>query len=114
SLTLNQDGNENGSDNPAPRGSVVSLFGSGFGPLTQPSPDGTVFGTSAPTLQSPLSVTIGGVNATVHTASGAPGLVSGVVKIDVEIPAQIESGDQAVVITVGGQSSSANVTVSVN
>jgi hypothetical protein len=37
---LNQDGTVNGADNPAARGSTVTFFGSGYGPLALPCPTG--------------------------------------------------------------------------
>jgi uncharacterized protein (TIGR03437 family) len=106
---LNQDGTDNSSTQPAARGTVVSLFGSGFGPWSEPEPDGTIFGTTPPMLQSAVSAAIGGVPAAVHYAGGATGLVAGVVQINVEIPAQIQPGDRSVVIVVGGRSSAANM-----
>ncbi len=115
SAALNQDGIVNTSAQPADRGTIVSLFGSGFGEWSQPAPDGTIFGSTPPALKSDVSVTIGGVAAKVLYAGGAPGLVSGVVQIDAEIPAEITPGEKVtVVVTVGGQSSPANVTVSVD
>ena len=115
SAALNQDGKVNTSAQPADRGTIVSLFGSGFGEWSQPAPDGTIFGSTPPALKSDVSVTIGGVAAKVLYAGGAPGLVSGVVQIDAEIPAEITPGEKVtVVVTVGGQSSPANVTVSVD
>lgn len=112
---LNQDGTVNSSTQPAARGSIVTLFGSGFGPWSQPVPDGTVMGANPPTLKSPVSVKIGGVLATVHYAGGAPGVVSAVAQINVEIPADTQPGDKVTIsIDIGGQSSPDNVTVSVN
>lgn len=48
---LNQDNTVNSADNPAPRGSVVQIFGTGQGPVSNPPADG------APAASSPLSVT---------------------------------------------------------
>jgi uncharacterized protein (TIGR03437 family) len=114
SAALNQDGTVNGHTNPARPGSVVVLFGSGFGEWKQALPDGAIVGSSLPTPTLPVSVTIGGAAAKVLYAGGAPGLVSGVVQINVQIPAGTPAGNSiAVVVTVGGKSSTADATVAV-
>jgi uncharacterized protein (TIGR03437 family) len=114
SAALNQDGRVNGHTNPARPGSVVVLFGSGFGEWKQSLPDGAIVGSSLPTPTLPVSVTIGGAAAKVLYAGGAPGLVSGVVQINVQVPAGTAAGNSiAVVVTVGGKSSRADVTVAV-
>jgi uncharacterized protein (TIGR03437 family) len=93
---------------------VVVLFGSGFGEWKQSLPDGAIVGSSLPTPTLPVSVTIGGAAAKVLYAGGAPGLVSGVVQINVQVPAGTAAGNSiAVVVTVGGKSSRADVTVAV-
>ncbi len=114
-MALNHDGTLNTSAQPADRGTVVSLFGSGFGDWSEPVPDGTIFGSTPPALKSTVSVTIGGVAAKVLYTGGASGMVSGIVQIDAEIPAEVTPGDQVtVVVGMGGQSSPAKVTVSVD
>ena len=108
---LNQNGTVNSASNPAPRGSVIVLFGTGFGATG--SPDGSIT-TSASPLATPVTVTIGGAAAKVLYAGGAPGLVSGVVQINAEIPATIPAGDKVtIVVSVGNSSSPADVTVAV-
>jgi uncharacterized protein (TIGR03437 family) len=54
------------------------------------------------------------MSAKVLYAGGAPGLVSGVAQINVQVPAGTAAGGSiAVVVTVGGKSSTADVTVAV-
>jgi uncharacterized protein (TIGR03437 family) len=111
---LNSDGTLNGKTNPAARGTFVTLFGSGFGEWNQLVPDGAVIGSTPPTPKTPVSVTIGGSDAKVLYAGGAPGLVNGVVAVVAVIPDGVEAGDAvSVVVTVGDQSSPADVTVAV-
>ena len=62
---LNQDGSVNSPTNPAARGSVISLFGTGIGPIPNPPPDGQV-----PTGLAPAS----GL-PTVAMANPGPGIV---------------------------------------
>ena len=58
---------------------------------------------------------IGGVTATVRYAGGAPGVVSGVAQINVEIPADTQPGDKVTItVDIGGQSSPTTVTISVS
>ncbi|MBX9603593.1 MAG: SBBP repeat-containing protein [Bryobacteraceae bacterium] len=74
---LNQDGTVNGSQNPASRGSIITLFGTGGGLLTADS---------LPRVALPVAVRIGGVEAEVLYAGVAPGLVPGVIQINVVVP----------------------------
>lgn len=112
---LNSDGSLNGPSNPDARGKFITLFGSGFGEWNQLVPDGAIIGSSLPTVQTPVSVTIGGVDAKVLYAGGAPSLVNGVVVVNAVIPLEITPGDAiSVVVTVGDKSSPANVTIAVD
>jgi len=111
---LNADGSLNGASNPAIRGKFITLFGSGFGEWNELVPDGAVIDSSLTTVKTPVSVTIGGTDARVLYAVGAPGLVNGVVVVNAEIPLGVAPGDVlAVVVTVGDKSSPANVTVAI-
>jgi uncharacterized protein (TIGR03437 family) len=111
---LNADGSLNGPSNPAERGKFITLFGSGFGEWNQLVPDGAIIGSSLPTVQTPVSVTIGGTDAKVLYAGGAPGLVNGVVVVNAAISMDITPGEAvSVVVTVGDNSSPANVTVAI-
>jgi uncharacterized protein (TIGR03437 family) len=66
-----------------------------------------------PRLDLPVTVTIGGVEARVLYAGGAPGLVVGVWQLNVEVPLNIGAGVVAVSVQVGGETSPAGVTVAV-
>jgi uncharacterized protein (TIGR03437 family) len=61
----------------------------------------------------PLRVTIGGVQAPVTFFGEAPGVVSGVMQINAQIPAGLPSGDLPLLVSLGGVSSRTGVTVSV-
>jgi uncharacterized protein (TIGR03437 family) len=74
---LNQDGTVNGSQYPAIRGSIITLFGTGGGLLTADS---------LPRIALPVAVRIGEVEAEVLYAGVAPGLVPGVIQINVVVP----------------------------
>lgn len=111
---LNQDGSRNAPGNPAERGSVIVLYATGEGQVTPALPDGTPVPPSALTRPvQQVNVTIGGVAADVQYAGGAAGLVTGLMQLNVRVPEGAPQGEVPIVVTVGGQSSPAGVTVSV-
>jgi uncharacterized protein (TIGR03437 family) len=84
---LNADGSLNSYDKPATRGSVIAMFATGFGQTNPLGEDGKVTGGQA--LQAPvLSVTvlIDGQPAEIVYAGAAPGMLQGVVQVNVRIP----------------------------
>ncbi len=85
---LNQDSSLNTASNPAPQGSVVVLFGSGFGDFrTGP----------------PLSVRVGGLPTEILFSGQAPGLITGLWQINVRLPQSLTSGRQPIEIEAAGQ-----------
>jgi uncharacterized protein (TIGR03437 family) len=121
---INQNGTLNSSSNPATLGSYVSLYITGSG---QTSPGG-VDGQPAPASLSsipvpvlPVSVTVGGQPAVVSYAGGAPGLVSGLTQVNIQIPTSLASAQVTlngvffvpVVVQVGTASSPATATLAV-
>ena len=62
----------------------------------------------------PVTATIGGVQATVAYAGSAAGLVSGVMQVNLVIPATAPTGSNVPsVVSVGGTPSQAGVTVAI-
>jgi uncharacterized protein (TIGR03437 family) len=112
---LNQDGSVNSPTNPAARGSVISIYATGEG---QTSPEGvtgsvTPSNTKAPML--PVTVTIGGIGATVQYAGSAPGEVAGLLQVNAVVPPGVSRGVAVpVTVSVGGIASQAGVTIAVN
>ncbi len=103
---VNQDGTINTPENPAAAGSVVSLFGTGEGQTEPAGVDGLVTPETIETLprpRLPVRVTIGNVEAEVTYAGAAPGFVSGVLQINVRIPAGTAPGLAPVQVTVGSR-----------
>ena len=92
----NEDGTVNSVSNPAPRGSIVTLYGTGQG----------VSGL-------PVSVSMGGLPADVLYAGPDPAY-AGVLQIDARVPAgYIIPGNLSVAVTIGQASSQAGVTIAV-
>ncbi len=113
-IILNQDGSINTSTNPAPRGSTISLFGTGEGAVTPQLFDGWLaIATPFSIPINAVSVTIGGQSATVLRASDAPSFPSGVFEIKATVPVNINPGTATVLVTVGGKSTTQRVTVAV-
>ena len=111
---LNQDASINSATNPALRGSVISLFGTGSGAATPQIATGALMLTTPyPAPQNNVTVTIGGQPAQILYAGAAPTLPNGVFQINVRVPANIAAGDAAAIVTVGGISTFQVVTVPV-
>jgi uncharacterized protein (TIGR03437 family) len=112
---LNADLSSNSASNPAPLGSVVSIFATGLGVTSPASVDGVL--TSAvnlPLVAQPVTVKIGGQNAVVSYQGAAPGLVAGISQINVQIPPNATPGPAVpITIAVGGTQSQGSVTVAV-
>lgn len=110
---LNQDNSYNSAKNPAAAGSVVTLFATGEGQTSPAGTDGLIANSTYPAPVAPVTVTIGGVAAEVLYAGAAPQETAGVLQVNVRIPAGVAHGANAVVLTVGGISGRAGVTVAV-
>jgi len=111
---LNEDGSVNSPANPARPGSIVILFGTGEG-LPNPLPeDGTV--TGALPLPRPVltpRATVGGQTAEVLYAGSAPGLVAGVLQMNLRLPSGLEPRAHSVRIYFGAYESGPAVSVAV-
>ncbi len=118
---INQNASYNGASGsfqPAPRGSVIALYGTGGGQTNPPSVTGSV--TPIPTDPSQLltipnvTATVGGVPATVNFAGAAPGEITGVMQINVVIPPNVTPGNAVpVTIAIGGTSTPIGTTIAV-
>jgi uncharacterized protein (TIGR03437 family) len=115
---LNEDATINSAANPARRGSIVVLYATGEGQTSPPGIDGKVASNVLPRPLLPVSVQLGGVPAEVLYAGAAPGLVAGVLQINVRVPLNgyftINPDNTVwVAFTVGNASSQPGVTIAV-
>jgi uncharacterized protein (TIGR03437 family) len=111
----NADFSPNGPLSPAAKGSTVIFFLTGEGPLTPAGVTGKINpinGTAAAAVL-PVAVLIGNQPANWTYAGGIPGVVEGIMQLNVVIPNNVPSGTQPVLVTMGGNATQANVTVSV-
>jgi len=101
---INQDGTVNGANNPAARGSNISIYATGEGQTTPGGIDGFV--ATAATLAKPIgavSVSIGQVNAGVLYAGTAS--YDGFFQVNAVVPQSLTPGSAPITLTVGGAAS---------
>jgi len=109
-----RDGTVNSALNPAARGDWISIFATGAGVTTPASVDGWVSSAPLPVPAAQVSVTIGGVPCQINFEGAAPGLVSGALQINAQVPTGISPGSALPIqIAVGSAVSSPAVTVAV-
>jgi trimeric autotransporter adhesin len=109
-LAVNQDGSRNGTVHPTAAGEVLTLYVTGEGQTTPTGVDGLVATSPAPVPIAPVTVTIGGAPAEVQYAGGAPGLIAGVMQVNVVVPDRV-FGVQPVVVSIARVPSQNEVTV---
>ncbi len=110
---LNEDGTLNSASNPAPRGSVITLFATGEGETEPAGEDGRPAAAPWPRPKLPVTLTIGVHPAEILFAGSAPGLV-GVLQINARIPGGfLPSGVLPVELRVGSARSQPGVTIAV-
>jgi uncharacterized protein (TIGR03437 family) len=107
------DGTLNSRRNPAPRGSVISVFGTGLGVTLPIVAAGTVT-PSGPLSHTyhPVTASIGGVPCQVTFAGLAPGQV-GQYQINILVDPAVSSGSREIVIANSGSSSQDSVFVEI-
>lgn len=117
----NSTGAYNGPDNPVAAGSVITFYLTGEGQTNPAGVTGkvTTVDTSSrgPLTPQPVAgapmVTIGGKPATVLFYGAAPGMVAGVMQLNVQIPAGLPSGNLPLLVSLGSASSQTGVTVAI-
>jgi uncharacterized protein (TIGR03437 family) len=86
-LVMNQDGSLNSPGNAAKPGSVIVLYATGLGALSPAPRDGELLRPeSLPKPVLPVSAEVGGLPAQVLYAGSAPGMVAGVIQINLQLP----------------------------
>jgi uncharacterized protein (TIGR03437 family) len=117
---INQDGTINSASNPAPIGSVISLYATGGGQTLPAGVDGQVSTSPLAAQSLPVWAYIGLQpilsTAQLQYAGPAPGEIAGVMQINVPLPLGLQAGSAVpVAIFVGSplSSSQSNVTIAV-
>jgi uncharacterized protein (TIGR03437 family) len=104
----------NSAQNPETRGNFVVVYVTGEGQTVPPGVDGAITeSTITPVL--PVSVSFGGVPATsISFAGETPGIVSGVMQINVYIPQNAPTGSSVpVTVTIGTVATQSGLTVAI-
>lgn len=104
---VNADGSINDAAHPVQLGGYVSLYATGEGQTMPAGVDGKLapLAPPFPQPQASVSVTVGGLPATVLYAGGAPGEVAGLMQVVVQIPTGVQAGGYVpVTLQVGGVS----------
>jgi minor extracellular serine protease Vpr len=96
-------------ERPARRGQVVQLYVNGLGPVTNRPASGEPTGTTGfSTTLVPPTVTIGGREAQAIFSGLTPGVV-GLYQVNAIVAADTPTGDQPIIVSIGGVSSKASV-----
>jgi uncharacterized protein (TIGR03437 family) len=111
---LNQDNSLNTPANPATRGSTIQIYATGEGATSPGGISGEVTDSDIKYPVLPVSVSIGGLNASIAYAGSAPGEVSGLLQVNAVVPTGVNPGPAVPVsISVGATVSQKNVTIAV-
>ncbi|HLG97293.1 MAG TPA: choice-of-anchor tandem repeat GloVer-containing protein [Bryobacteraceae bacterium] len=92
-------------------GDVIILWGTGFGPTSPPAPSGVDVPSTTTYYTAPVSVSVGGVPATVYGTALAPGY-AGLYQVAIQVP-QLPDGDYPVVATISGAQSPSTTMITV-
>ena len=110
---LNVDNSVNAPSNPAKTGSVIVLYVTGEGQTDPPGVNGLPADAVLPRPKLRVKVQIGGLEAKVHYAGGAPNFSSGLMQVNAEVPSNAPTGEAVpVLLWVGEKSSQSEVTIS--
>lgn len=114
---LNADNSPNSAANPANKGGFVVLYVTGEGQTNPQGVTGKVNNVTRvqdlPVPVQTVTASVDGQTATVSFAGEAPGFVSGLMQVNIQLPANTSSGNVRVIVSVGGISSQTGVTVAV-
>jgi uncharacterized protein (TIGR03437 family) len=111
---VNQDGTINSASQPAPRGSIVSFYGTGAGITGLQLRTGQLVGATLPSPLLSVEAFVAGIPAQVQYAGGSPGEVTGLLQVNVQIPPEISPGTAVPIqLRVGGVFTQPGVTIAI-
>lgn len=109
------DGTFNSAANPVAIGDFISLYATGEGQTVPATQDGAVAVSTSTRPRLPVRLTIGGIEAAVQYAGNAPGQVTGLLQINVQIPDGVTPGGYVpVAVQVGDAVSGPGVWIAVS
>jgi uncharacterized protein (TIGR03437 family) len=98
---------------PARRGGIVTFYAAGLGVTTPAMQDGSLAGSPLPVLSTPVRVLLGGTAVNALYAGPAPGLVSGLTQINIQIPGNAPTGLVPLLILSGESPSQPGVRLAI-
>ncbi len=111
---INQNGAANSAANPAAADSVLTFFATGEGQTEPAGQDGRVIATDLRKPVLPVVVNVGGVPVEVTYAGSAPGLVSGLMQVNVRLNPDVPRGNNVPLeLRVGPAPSAPGVTIAI-
>ncbi len=111
---VNQDGSLNGPAAPAPPGSIVTLYATGEGATTPTGVNGLPAQGILPQPKLPVRAWIGGVQARIEYAGGAPGFVAGLMQLNIAVPLDAPAGEAVpLALKIGDQFAEPEPTIAV-
>jgi uncharacterized protein (TIGR03437 family) len=109
---LNQNGSINSAGQPADKGSVVALYGTGGGLMDRSLIDGEIMGTDLARPRAPVFVRFSKQPGQVFYAGTAPFLVNGALQVNVQIPADLAlTGEIPIQLVIGNWASPPGTTI---
>ena len=96
------DGSINDANHPAKAGGTVSLYLTGAGQTNPPGTNGAIGAAPLPLPNFPVTATIGGKAVTPSFAGQAPGVVQGVLQVNLPVPSGLTAGAVPIQLSVGG------------
>ena len=113
-LLWNEDGTFNSPANPAARGSLVFIWGTGEGETDPPGTDGLINSAVFPKPRQIVGVKVGGRDADLQYWGAAPQAVAGVLQVNFRIPWSTQPGSAVpLVLKVGDASSQPGLTIAI-
>jgi uncharacterized protein (TIGR03437 family) len=113
-FTVNPDGTYqiSNSSHPATAGTVLVLYLTGAGVVSPSSPDGSVNSTLTGSPAGSVTATIGNLPAQVLFCATVPGLLNGVLQVNLMVPSGVPTGSQAELsVFIGGNATQPGVTL---
>jgi uncharacterized protein (TIGR03437 family) len=98
---------------PVSRGGIVTLYATGLGTVSPTPPDGALSTAPLPALVTTPRVLVAGQEATVLYAGPAPGLIAGLMQINIRVPDGAPAGNATLLVISGDNPSQPGVTLAV-
>jgi uncharacterized protein (TIGR03437 family) len=112
-VAANSDQSLNSASRPAARGEEIVLYATGEGRTDPDGTDGKLASEVRPKPLLAVEATIGGQPAQVVDAGAAPGMVAGVMQVNLRIPTDVQAGNAVPAVIRVGSAASAAVPIAV-